>query len=215
MGNGERNKRRFGSKDLVSLSRIVLTIWVLALYLPVAQGAAPQTGDSTPKPTVVIDATAESIFYQGRLTDSGSLASGDYDFQFLLKDAATGGNTVGEAIKLSLPVQGGVFSSSLSWSPSLFPGSARWIEVQVRPTPAGGSSVAGTEAPYAVLERQRVQSTPYAFRALSAATVLRCVLLATSASICAATSRSATPLAWLARTLTTRPCRLSLSTWPR
>ena len=172
MGNSDKKKRRFGSKDLVSLSRIAVTIWVLALYFPAAQGgASPQAGDSTPKPTVVIDATAESIFYQGRLTDSGSFASGNYDFQFLLKDAATGGNTVGEAIKLSLPVQGGIFSSSLSWSPSLFPGSARWIEVQVRPTPAGGGSVADTEAPYAVLERQRVQSTPYAFRSLSSSTV--------------------------------------------
>jgi N-acetylneuraminic acid mutarotase len=171
MGNGAKNKPHFGSKGLVSLSRIAVTIGVLALSLPPAQGVAPQTGASSPQSTIVIDATAESIFYQGRLTDSGSLASGNYDFQFLHKEAATGGNTVGEALKLSLPVQGGVFSTSLSWSPSLFPGSARWIEVQVRPTPAGGSSVASSEAPYAVLERQRVHSTPYSFRSLTSATV--------------------------------------------
>jgi N-acetylneuraminic acid mutarotase len=161
----------FGSEDLASRCRIAATIGVLALSLLPAQGAVPLTGASSPKSTVVIDATAESIFYQGRLTDSGSLASGTYDFQFLLKDAATGGNTVGEALKLSLPVQSGVFSASLPWSSSLFSGAARWIEVQVRPAPATGSSTAESEAPYAVLERQRILSTPYAFRSLTAATV--------------------------------------------
>lgn len=116
-------------------------------------------------------ATAEPISYQGRLTDGGAPASGSYDFQFTLKDAASAGNSLGEALKMTLTVQNGVFSASLSWSPSLFPGSARWIEVRVRPTPAGGSSVSETEAPYALLERQRIQATPYALRSLSSATV--------------------------------------------
>jgi len=161
----------FGSEDSASRCRIAVIIGVLALSLLPAQGAAPLTRTSSPKSTAVIEATAESIFYQGRLTDSGSLASGSYDFQFLLKDAATGGKTVGEALKLSLPVQSGVFSASLSWSSSLFSGATRWIEVRVRPTPATGSVTAESEAPYTVLERQRILSTPYAFRSLTAATV--------------------------------------------
>jgi hypothetical protein len=72
---------------------------------------------------------------------------------------------------MALPVQNGVFSASLSWSSSLFSGAARWIEVRVRPTPATGSATLDTVAPYAVLERQRILSTPYAFRSLTAATV--------------------------------------------
>jgi hypothetical protein len=72
---------------------------------------------------------------------------------------------------MTLSVQSGVFSASLPWSPSLFPGSARWIEVRVRPTPSGGGSISETVVPYAVLERQRIQVTPYALRSLSSATV--------------------------------------------
>ena len=114
---------------------------------------------------------ADPISYQGRLSDNGSPASGSYDFQFTLRDAASAGNALGEAIKMTLSVQSGVFSASLPWSPSLFPGSARWIEVRVRSTPLSGSAVSETEAPYAVLERQRIQTTPYALRSLTSATV--------------------------------------------
>jgi hypothetical protein len=133
------------------------------------QAALTSTAVVSGSTTAVV--AADPISYQGRLSDSGSPASGSYDFQFTLKDAASAGNTLGEAIKMTLSVQSGVFSASLPWSPSLFPGSARWIEVQVRPTPSSGSAVSESEAPYGVLERQRIQSTPYALRSLTSATV--------------------------------------------
>jgi len=166
-----KNWFNLSSNELTSRCRNVVATGVLAFSLMPSHGAAPLTGTSTPASTAVIDAKAEFISYQGRLTDSGSLASGSYDFQFLLKDAATGGSTVGEVLKMALPVQNGVFSASLSWNSSLFSGAARWIEVRVRPTPATGSATAEPDAPYAVLERQRILSTPYAFRSLTAATV--------------------------------------------
>lgn len=112
-----------------------------------------------------------AVSYQGRLGDGGTPANGSYDFQFLLKDAATAGVTVGGVIRQTLSVQGGVFSTSLPLDPTSFPGADRWIEVRVRPTPPEGSAVPEETAPFAVLERQRIQATPYAFRALSAATV--------------------------------------------
>ena len=56
---------------------------------------------------------ADPISYQGRFSDNGSPANGSYDFQFLLKDAATAGSTVGGVIRQTLTVQGGVFSTSL------------------------------------------------------------------------------------------------------
>jgi len=133
------------------------------------QAALTSTAVVSGSTTAVV--AADPISYQGRLSDSGSPASGSYDFQFTLKDAASAGNTLGEAIKMTLSVQSGVFSASLPWSPGLFPGSARWVEVQVRPTPSSGSAVSESEAPYAVLERQRIQSTPYALRSLTSATV--------------------------------------------
>ncbi|MFM7555438.1 MAG: hypothetical protein ACKPAH_09115, partial [Verrucomicrobiota bacterium] len=86
-------------------------------------------------------------------------------------DAASAGNPVGGVIQQTLTVQGGVFTTSLPLDPSSFPGADRWIEVRVRATPAGGSAVPEDTAPFAILERQRIQATPYAFRALSAATV--------------------------------------------
>ena len=133
------------------------------------QAALTSTAVVSGSTTTVV--AADPISYQGRLSDNGSPASGSYDFQFTLKDAASAGNTLGEAIKMTLSVQSSVFSASLSWSPSLFPGSARWIEVRVRQTPSGGSAVSETEAPYAVLERQRIQTTPYALRSLTSGTV--------------------------------------------
>ena len=171
MRSRKKSPWHLGSHEPMSRYRKVVTAGVLAFSLMSSHGAAPLTGTSTSTAPVVIDVTGDSISYQGRLTDSGSLASGSYDFQFLLKDAATGGSTVGEVLKTALPVQNGVFSASLSWSSSLFSGAARWIEVRVRPTPATGSSTAESQAPYAVLERQRILSTPYAFRSLTAATV--------------------------------------------
>ncbi len=157
------------------------TVWALSFGLWLCncglQGSqTPTTSVSGSVNTAVANATAsaatpDSISYQGRLSDGGSPASGSYDFQFTLKDAASAGNSVGEAIKQTLTVQNGVFSASLAWGPTVFTGAARWIEVRVRPTPSGGSSVPESEAPYAVLERQRIQATPYALRSLSSATV--------------------------------------------
>ena len=132
---------------------------------------AAQTSTAVVSGSTTVVVAADPISYQGRLSDSGSPASGSYDFQFTLRDAASAGNALGEAIKMTLSVQSGVFSASLPWSPSLFPGSARWIEVRVRSTPLSGSAVSETEAPYAVLERQRIQTTPYALRSLTSATV--------------------------------------------
>ncbi len=166
-----KSRWQLGSHEPVSRYRKVVTTAFFAFSLMSSFGAAPSTGAPTSSAPVVVDVTGDSISYQGRLTDSGSLASGSYDFQFALKDAATGGATVGEVLKMALPVQNGVFSASLSWGSSLFSGSARWIEVRVRPTPATGSTTLDTVAPYAVLERQRILSTPYAFRSLTAATV--------------------------------------------
>jgi hypothetical protein len=133
------------------------------------QAALVSTAVVSGSTTAVV--AADPISYQGRLSDSGAPANGSYDFQFLLKDAATAGNTVGGVIRQTLTVQGGVFSTSLLLDPASFPGADRWIEVRVRPTPAEGSAVPEETAPFAVLERQRIQATPYAFRALSAATV--------------------------------------------
>lgn len=111
---------------------------------------------------------ANALSYQGRLVDAGQAASGSYDFQFVLMDAATGGQALGQPISHSLVVQQGVFTTSLGFGIEHFNGDPRWIEVRVRPTPVGEASPAA----YAVLERQPIQFAPYAIRALTASSVV-------------------------------------------
>ena len=108
------------------------------------------------------------ISYQGRLVNGGAPASGSLDFIFTLRDAASAGNPVGDPLRRTLAVVGGVFTTALDFPVASFTGAARWVEVKVRPTPTGGSEVSETDAPFAVLERQRIQSVPYALRAVSA-----------------------------------------------
>jgi N-acetylneuraminic acid mutarotase len=153
-----------------------LPLWTLGLWMALVVGGGGfgvggLFAADPPPPSVPASPLLGPVSYQGRLGDGGAPANGSYDFQFLLKDAATAGNTVGGVIRQTLTVQGGVFSTSLPLDPTSFPGADRWIEVRVRPTPAEGSAVPEETAPFAVLERQRIQATPYAFRALSAATV--------------------------------------------
>jgi len=166
---GSGRNRRDRSRRWDRFTRAFLP-WISAVALFASHSGLHAQVNGT-QATAPVEAAAEPVSYQGRLSDGGSPANGSFDFQFLLKDAATTGNTLGEVLKVTLPVQNGVFSTALAWKPSLFSGAARWIEVRVRPTPPAGASVNETDAPYAVLERQRLYSTPYAFRSQAAATV--------------------------------------------
>lgn len=113
-------------------------------------------------------ASDPSVSYQGRLLDGGRAANGSYDFQFVLTDAATGGQVLGQPISVGLNVQQGVFTTPLAFGAEHFNGAPRWIEVRVRPTPATGVAPGS----YAVLERQQVLFAPYAIRATTASTVV-------------------------------------------
>jgi trimeric autotransporter adhesin len=100
--------------------------------------------------------------YQGRLAENGSSANGEYDLQFTLHDAATGGSQVGGAItNENVVVTNGVFTTQLDFAAGAFGGSARWIELGVR---------AGNDSGGFVLlnPRQPVMPTPYALSAASA-----------------------------------------------
>lgn len=141
---------------------MVPVAWMACAEVP---NPVPPTGGTSGS----VAFTQAGISYQGRLSDGGVPATGSYDFQFQLVDAATGGNTLGGAIRQTFTIQGGVFSAAIPLEPSAFTGEDRWIEVRVRPTPAAGSSVPEADAPYAVLERQRIRPVPYAFRALTSA----------------------------------------------
>ena len=51
--------------------------------------------------TLTVYAQGTAFTYQGRLTDNGGPANGNYDLQFVLRDAAMAGGQVGSAIVLA------------------------------------------------------------------------------------------------------------------
>src|SRR5213593_2951286 len=101
--------------------------------------------------------------YQGRLTEGGSPASGNYDLQFALFDSLSGGTQIGSTFSRSeTPVSAGVFNVQLDFGVNAFPGADRFLELGVRPAGVGAFT---TLAP-----RQQISSTPYAIRTLKATT---------------------------------------------
>jgi len=94
--------------------------------------------------------------YQGQLSVSGSLANGSYDIQFRLLDAASGGSQVGSTIVASsVAVTKGLFTKQLDFGATAMNGSARWLELAVRPAGSGSYTVLSplqqlTAAPYAL-----------------------------------------------------------------
>ncbi|MBL8874783.1 MAG: hypothetical protein JNM86_03190 [Phycisphaerae bacterium] len=96
-----------------------------------------------------------SFTYQGRLTDSGAPANGSFDIELRLFDASVAGVQVGSTITLNdQSVANGVFTASLDFG-AQFNGSARWLELRVRP----GASVGAYTT---ILPRTLLDSTPYA-----------------------------------------------------
>src|SRR5262249_48958762 len=101
--------------------------------------------------------------YQGKLTDSGNLTNGNYDFQFKLFDTVTVGTGTqqGSTVTVSnVTVTGGIFTVQLDFGAAAFSGLPRFLEIGVRP--------AGSPNPYTLLApRQTVTSAPYALRSLN------------------------------------------------
>src|SRR6476660_4345695 len=100
--------------------------------------------------------------YQGRLTDGGIPANGNYDLQFALFDATDGNNQIGQTkIVSSVPVSAGVFTVTLDFGANAFSGANRFLEISARPSGAGTFTL--------LTPRQPITSTPYAVRSLSTA----------------------------------------------
>lgn len=86
-------------------------------------------------------ATAESLRYQGQLTDGGQPATGHYDLQISLHDAAEGGRMVGEVVTLSrVPVLDGAFAVDIE-APDAARNTTAWLQASVRDATGGGAFV--------------------------------------------------------------------------
>jgi hypothetical protein len=103
------------------------------------------------------------VTYQGRLTDGGTPASGEYDLRFILFNADAGGSQTGPILtNQNVTVTNGVFTTALDFGTNVFTGQALWLEIAVR---AGAS-----EGAFAPLDpRQPLTAAPYALYALTPA----------------------------------------------
>jgi hypothetical protein len=115
--------------------------------------------------TVFAQGTA--FTYQGFLTDQGAPASGLYDLQVALVDAAIPDGSppvAGPLTKDDVSVTNGLFTFTLDFGSAPFDGSDRWLEIAVR---SGASAGAYTT----LSPRQPITSAPYAIKAANAMTV--------------------------------------------
>ena len=101
--------------------------------------------------------------FQGRLTDTSMPASGTYQMQFALYDAANAGTQIGSMIEnTAVSVSNSTFTVQLNYGAGAFSGAERYLEISVRRN-SGESYVA-------LAPRQRITSSPHAIRAANAAT---------------------------------------------
>lgn len=110
---------------------------------------------------VVAQAQTTAFTYQGRLTDAGNPANGNYDLQFKLFDALAGGAQQGATlVRTPVAASAGNFSVTLDFGAAVFSGPDRFLEIGVRPAGSGNA--------YTVLSpRQPVNATPYAIRSMN------------------------------------------------
>ena len=101
-------------------------------------------------------AQGTAFTYQGRLNDGNTPANGNYDMQFYLRNAASGGGPVGNTNTVApVPASNGLFTVTLDFGPGIFTGSPLWLEVGVRTN--------GSVAAYTTLSpRQPLTPSPYA-----------------------------------------------------
>src|SRR5215204_3469679 len=112
--------------------------------------------------TTNIAAQTTAFNYQGKLNDAGVPASGSYQLQFKLFDAAVGGAQIGATVAdVPVTATNGVFSVKLDFGAAVFTGANRFLEISVRHN--------ASESYVTLSPREQIASTPYSIRTLSAA----------------------------------------------
>lgn len=103
-------------------------------------------------------AQGTSFTYAGFLKDQGAPANGNYDLQFAVFDAVTGGTQQGATVvSNAFAISNGLFTVTLDPGTGVFSGAARWLNIAVRP--AGGDGFTN------LVPRQQLTATPYAITA--------------------------------------------------
>lgn len=124
------------------------TVVILSLFLFAATAAAQTT----------------LFTFQNTLPNEITPATGKFEMEVRLFDAAAGGTQIGATNLISeVEVKTRVFTIWLDFGAAAFPGADRFIEVSVRRS--------GSNQPFTTLEpRKQILSVPYAIRALNATT---------------------------------------------
>lgn len=142
-------------KSLISVPLSLILTLLIGIFLL----GGPEQADAQDGPddvNEVSDEVGTAFTYQGRLTDNGNPANGEYDFVFELYDAEVEGAKVGQTVSLDdVDVVDGYFSVQLDFG-HVFIGASRWLEVGVR----SGTSV--NNDPYTQLNPRRlITPSPY------------------------------------------------------
>ncbi len=104
--------------------------------------------------------------YQGRLTDNGQPADGEYDLKLSLYDSVSALIPVVNPVNLeNVPVTNGLFTVTVDFGAAgAFTGAERWLGIGVRP-----GNLSSVHMP--LTPRQKITPTPYAVAAESAASL--------------------------------------------
>ena len=111
----------------------------------------------------IIQAQTTAFNFQGRLNDGANPANGNFEIQFKLYDALSGGTQIGATVsRPNVAIINGIFAAQLNFGAAAFDGSNRFVEIGVRP--------AGSANAFNILNpRQAILSTPYTIQAQNAA----------------------------------------------
>jgi hypothetical protein len=127
---------------------------LLAVVVTLALAAGLTQAQSTDGEVTAQAAVGTAFTYQGRLTDEGSPADGEYDFEFKLFDDTS--TQVGSTITVEdKTVTDGLFTVELDFGEWAFAGEARYLEIGVRPGDSG-------EVFTTLMPRQALTPAPYA-----------------------------------------------------
>ena len=108
----------------------ILPLFILccAFLLPLQTRAAAPVGTS--------------FSYQGQLKQSGALVSGNYDFEFRLFNAATGGIQYGPTLsRPNTTLNGGTFNVALDFGGMNYSSSAMYLQISVRRSGSGDYAI--------------------------------------------------------------------------
>ena len=113
---------------------------------------------------VTAEPLGTAFTYQGKLTDGGNPANGNYDLRFTIYDSPGGPAVVaGPFSNTPTAVSNGLFMVTLDFGGAAFTGEARWLEIGVR---TNGAEVDFT----ALTPRQALTPSPYAIYTTRAGT---------------------------------------------